>query len=153
MEININHTTPQIAQIAHCEAVKELDIYHFDRMNRAIDTDEIEDGYMKVFDDFLLKLKTASTAKLVNNVTRISARDNALASNVYNIGDFMIRSVFINEKKKVVTIVWSDGEVTLAKCGANDIWDPEKGFYVAFTKRFFASTTQMNKFVKKEIEK
>lgn len=60
-----------------------------------------------------------------------------------------IRNVQFNEKKGVVTVIWIDGEVTMAKCGPNDIWDPEKGLAIAIMKRFFKSTTSMNKWIKK----
>lgn len=65
--------------------------------------------------------------------------------------DNVIRKVQINEKKKVVTIVWKDGEVTMAKCGPNDTWDPEKGVLVCVAKRFFNSGTQFNKWLKSVI--
>ena len=63
----------------------------------------------------------------------------------------VIKKVQINEKKKVVTIVWTDGRVTLAKCGENDIWDPEKGLLVCIAKHMFVSGTQMNKWLKAQI--
>ena len=62
-----------------------------------------------------------------------------------------IRHVQVNEKKKVVTIVWKDGEVTMAKCGPNDMWDPEKGVLVCVAKRFFNSNTQFSKWLKSVI--
>ena len=65
--------------------------------------------------------------------------------------DRVIRHVQVNEKKKVVTIVWKDGEVTMAKCGPNDIWDPEKGVLVCVAKRFFNSNTQFSKWLKSVI--
>lgn len=65
--------------------------------------------------------------------------------------DSVIRKVQINEKKKVCTIVWTDGQVTLAKCGENDIWDPEKGLLVCIAKRFWVSGTQFNKWLKAQI--
>lgn len=65
--------------------------------------------------------------------------------------DSVIRKVQINEKKKVCTIVWTDGEVTMAKCGENDIWDPEKGLLVCIAKRFWVSGTQFNKWLKAQI--
>lgn len=65
--------------------------------------------------------------------------------------DRVIRHVQVNEKKKVVTIVWKDGEVTMAKCGPNDMWDPEKGVLVCVAKRFFNSNTQFSKWLKSVI--
>lgn len=69
----------------------------------------------------------------------------------YNDIRDVIKKVQINEKKKVVTIVWTDGQVTLAKCGENDIWDPEKGLLVCIAKHMFVSGTQMNKWLKEQI--
>lgn len=69
----------------------------------------------------------------------------------YNDIRDVIKKVQINEKKKVVTIVWTDGRVTLAKCGENDIWDPEKGLLVCIAKHMFVSGTQMNKWLKEQI--
>ena len=68
-----------------------------------------------------------------------------------NALDRVIRHVQVNEKKKVVTIVWKDGEVTMAKCGPNDMWDPEKGVLVCVAKRFFNSNTQFSKWLKSVI--
>lgn len=69
----------------------------------------------------------------------------------YKEMDSVIKKVQINEKKKVCTIVWTDGEVTMAKCGANDIWDPEKGLLVCIAKRFWSSGTKFNKWLKAQI--
>lgn len=62
----------------------------------------------------------------------------------------MIRSVQINEKKRVVTIVWKDGTVTMAKCSMFEQFDVEKGISIAVMKRFFSSTTKMNKWLKEQ---
>lgn len=67
-----------------------------------------------------------------------------------NFGPMLVRSVQINEKKRVVTIVWFDGNVTMAKCGPHEEFDPEKGIAIAFMKRWFASTTKMNKWLKEQ---
>lgn len=62
-----------------------------------------------------------------------------------------IRKVQFNEKKGFVTVVWTDGVVSFAKCGPNDVWDPEKGLAIAIMKRWFKSTTSMNKWIKNTI--
>ena len=62
----------------------------------------------------------------------------------------MIRSVQINERKGVTTIVWKNGAVTMAKCGPNETFDPEKGIAICIMKRFFRSTTKMNKWLKEQ---
>ena len=94
------------------------------------------EGYKKLFGDAAYRMyKTAFTFEY--------KEDKNL--------DKVIRKVQINEKKKVVTIVWTDGDVTMAKCGPNDIWDPEKGVLVCVAKRFFNSGTQFNKWLKSVI--
>lgn len=85
--------------------------------------------------------------RLANNLygyTFYSSRGN---SDIRNC----IKKVQINEKKKVVTIVWKFGEPTIARCGANDTWDPEKGILVCIAKHMFVSGTQMNKWLKEQI--
>ena len=62
----------------------------------------------------------------------------------------MVRSVQINEKKGVTTIVWKNGAVTMAKCGPSEEFDPEKGIAICIMKRFFSSTTKMNKWLKEQ---
>lgn len=94
------------------------------------------EGYKKLFGDAAFRMYNTSFAfeyKEDKNLDRV------------------IRKVQINEKKKVVTIVWKDGEVTMAKCGPNDTWDPEKGVLVCVAKRFFNSNTQFSKWLKSVI--
>lgn len=94
------------------------------------------EGYKKLFGDAAYRMyKTAFTFEYKED------------KNLDNV----IRKVQINEKKKVVTIVWKDGEVTMAKCGPNDMWDPEKGVLVCVAKRFFNSNTQFSKWLKSVI--
>lgn len=93
-------------------------------------------GYKKLFDD--------ATSRMHNVSFTFEYKEDK------NL-DRVIRKVQINEKKKVVTIVWKDGEVTMAKCGPNDTWDPEKGVLVCVAKRFFNSNTQFSKWLKSVI--
>ena len=94
---------------------------------------------------------------LVNNVYGLGLNPGIVCyrypsgNQYYNDIRYVIKKVQINEKKKVVTIVWTDGRVTLAKCGENDIWDPEKGLLVCIAKHMFVSGTQMNKWLKEQI--
>ena len=94
------------------------------------------EGYTKIFED--------SAFRMYNSPFTLNFKEDK------NL-DSVIRKVQINENKKVVTIVWKDGEVTMAKCGPNDIWDPEKGVLVCVAKRFFNSGTQFNKWLKSVI--
>lgn len=85
----------------------------------------------------------------LNNISNFVCEfDTKLAR--LNMAPLYIRSVQINEKKGVVTIVWKDGNVTMAKCGPNDEFDVEKGIAIAFMKHWFASTTQMNKWMREQ---
>lgn len=36
-------------------------------------------------------------------------------------------------------VFWSDGTKTVVKCDKNDTYDPEKGFYIACTKKLFGN--------------
>lgn len=81
---------------------------------------------------------------------------NHLAFNVINALTFelpeLIKKVQINEKKRVVTIVWIDGKITMAKCGIFEQFDVEKGISIAVMKRFFNSGTRMNKWLKQQTD-
>lgn len=43
---------------------------------------------------------------------------------------------------------WYDGSKTVVKCGPNDEYDPEKGFAMAFMKRFFGNDHTFHKCLK-----
>ena len=93
----------------------------------------------------------SNIANNIENSLKSMERTNKKCGTNFDVGSLLIRSIFINEKKHVVTIIWSDNEVTMGRCGPNDDWDPEKGIAIAFMKRFWASTTQFNKFIKEVI--
>ena len=44
-----------------------------------------------------------------------------------------IKNVIFNDPATIV--FWSDGTKTVVKCGENDIYDPEKGLAMAFSKK------------------
>lgn len=109
-------------------------------------------------DVFSPTYKRALSFNIMNNIaTNIEnslesmERTNKKCGTNFDVGSLLIRSIFINEKKHVVTIIWFDNEVTMGRCGPNDNWDPEKGIAIAFMKRFWASTTQFNKYIKEAI--
>lgn len=41
-------------------------------------------------------------------------------------------------------VLWNDGSKTIARCGENDIFDPEKGLAIALAKRFIKVTKMMD---------
>lgn len=65
----------------------------------------------------------------------------------------LVKYVDINEKKRIVTIVWRDGQITQGKCCEGDTFDPEKGIAIAWMKRPFSSTASMKRWMNKEILK
>lgn len=65
----------------------------------------------------------------------------------------LIRTVHINEKKKVVTVVLTDGRKGIARCHDQDIFDTQIGFSMALTYALFSSRTQAIKYVNKCVEK
>lgn len=93
-------------------------------------------GYTKIFED--------SAFRMYNSPFTLNFKEDE------NL-DKKIRHIQINEKKKVVTIVWKDGDVTMAKCSPNDTWDPEKGLLVCVAKHGFKSSTQFNKWRKRVV--
>lgn len=90
------------------------------------------------------------TEELYNRYMTLNNISNFVFTTKINLGPMLIRSIQINEKKRVVTIVWIDGAVTMAKCGMFDQFDVEKGIAIAFMKHWFNSTTQMNKWMREQ---
>lgn len=41
-------------------------------------------------------------------------------------------------------VLWNDDTKTIARCGENDIFDPEKGLAIALAKRFIKVTKMMD---------
>lgn len=41
--------------------------------------------------------------------------------------------------KPATIVFWSDGTKTVVKCGENDMYDPEKGFFIACAKKLFGN--------------
>lgn len=65
----------------------------------------------------------------------------------------LIKTVHINEKKKIVTVVLTNGNKGISRCTDPDIFDPYVGFSVALTYALFPSRTSAVKFVDKCIDK
>lgn len=57
-----------------------------------------------------------------------------------------VKKVIFNAPATIV--FWYDGTKTVVKCGPNDIYDPEKGFAIAFMKRFFGNNLEFHKCLK-----
>ena len=65
----------------------------------------------------------------------------------------LIKTVHINEKKKIVTVVLTNGNKGISRCTDPDTFDPYVGFSVALTYALFPSRTSAVKFVDKCIDK
>lgn len=67
--------------------------------------------------------------------------------------DIKVKKVIFN--KPATIVFWSDGSKTVVKCGKDDTYDKEKGFYIACTKKLFGNNFkaigQMNKALEKAI--
>lgn len=57
-----------------------------------------------------------------------------------------VKKVIFNAPATIV--FWYDGTKTVVKCGPNDVYDPEKGFAIAFMKRFFGNNLEFHKCLK-----
>ncbi len=60
---------------------------------------------------------------------------------------FSIQTIHINEEKKIVTVVFSDGTKQIVKCSPDDSFDTEIGFALAFARKLFGSKTQVRKYI------
>ena len=60
--------------------------------------------------------------------------------------------IYVNNKKKVITVVWRDGSHTVVKCQDGDDFDIEKGIAMCFMKRVFDNRGCYNEAFKDTIE-
>lgn len=62
-----------------------------------------------------------------------------------------IENVIFNAPATIV--FWSDGSKTVVKCGEDDVYDPEKGLAMAFSKKFMGNKGNFNEVFKKWLPK
>ena len=60
-----------------------------------------------------------------------------------------IKTVFINSKLGVTTVLWADGTKTCVKCQEGDTYDIEKGIAMCFMKKAYDNRGCFNEFLKK----
>lgn len=58
-----------------------------------------------------------------------------------------IQTIHVNEAKKLMTVVFSDGTHEIVKCSPEDCFDTEIGFALALTRKIFGSKTRVRKFI------
>ena len=61
----------------------------------------------------------------------------------------LIKSITINETKKIVTVVFNDNDVQMSKCSEDDAFDPVVGVALCIAAHIGTSKTQFKKFVHK----
>ena len=71
-----------------------------------------------------------------------------------NVGDkivplkgISIQTIHVNEAKKLMTVVFTDGTHEIVKCSPEDCFDTEIGFALALTRKLFGSKTRVRKFI------
>ena len=65
----------------------------------------------------------------------------------------LIRSITVNEKEKIVTVVFQGGDVRMQKCSAKDEFDPYIGVALCVAQHTFGSKTKFKKQVRKLTDK
>ena len=63
-----------------------------------------------------------------------------------------IKKVYINKKKKTVTILWTDNTNTTVACQKVDTFDEEKGILACYMKRVFENRGYYNEIIKDAIK-
>lgn len=80
---------------------------------------------------------------LIKTEKDYARRDAEMTARMYGISKIELTPRVKVEKvifNKPATIVfWSDGTKTVVKCGENDTYDKEKGFYIACAKKLFGN--------------
>lgn len=72
---------------------------------------------------------------------------NAKACDAVPLKGLSAQTIHVNEEKKVVTVVFSDGTKQVVKCSPGDSFDTEIGFALAFARKLFGSKTQVRKYI------
>ena len=63
-----------------------------------------------------------------------------------------IKKVYINKKKKTVTILWVDDTNTTVTCQKGDTFDEEKGILACYMKKVFENRGYYNEIIKDAIK-
>ena len=90
-----------------------------------------------------IKIKSMADMWLTDVICEYRKRDVGVTSKM--LGGFTfnenrelkVEKVILNNPATIV--FWSDGTKTVVKCGENDTYDPEKGFFIACAKKLFGN--------------
>ena len=77
----------------------------------------------------------------------LALREKQLPDGIVPLKGFSIQTIHVNEAKKIMTVVFSDGTHEIVKCSPEDCFDTEIGFALALTRKLFGSKTQVRKFI------
>ena len=61
-----------------------------------------------------------------------------------------IASILVNENKRVVTVIFSDGDVKMSKCSEKDEFDIKVGVALCILYHMFGSNTKASKVIEKK---
>ena len=80
----------------------------------------------------------------ISSIKNYIRRDAEMTAKMYGTSkieftprDIKVEKVIFN--KPATIVFWSDGTKTVVKCGENDEYDKEKGFYIACSKKLFGN--------------
>ena len=99
---------------------------------------------------FIPPRSSGKTMALLKNLMNVK---NGLDKITKSIGENMIQKIQVNEKKKIVTVVFEDDDVKMIKCSDKDEFDPSIGVALCIAAHVFHSKTKFKKFVNAQIEK
>lgn len=72
------------------------------------------------------------------------------SSKPVRVDDDVIRNILVNKKKKLVTVVFSDGNHEIIKCDKDDNFDINVGVALAIAQHAFGSKTHFHKVIAKK---
>lgn len=109
---------------------------------------KLPDGLMTLREvDIVLSPDEAKKENLEAFGKRVEKALNEKPYHVEKLNGFSIQTVHVNEAKRIMTVVFSDGTKQIVKCSPEDSFDTEIGFALAIVRRLFNSKSQVRKFI------
>lgn len=97
--------------------------------------------------DILLTGEEAKKEDLEAFGKRVEKSLNSKPCHVEELKGFSIQTIHVNEAKRIMTVVFSDGTKQIVKCSPEDSFDTEIGFALAIVRKLFNSKSQVRKFI------
>ena len=108
---------------------------------------------MRMMDEGDLMVNREPMETSTNFIITLTTNQTKIFNGEKEVLKSMIKSVTINEKKKVTTVVFTDGDVQMAKCSKNDEYDKTVGISICIAAHLAGSKEKLKKFVKEITEK